>query len=166
MEDQALDILKEAILLERRGREFYQNVADRTEKAAVKDFFETMALEEERHIKVLSEQFHSLQESGSFASKAYVSTETDAIATAVLSDRIKESIAAAGFEAAAISAAISMEERAVKLYAERAEKTNDPEEKKLYDWLSRWEQGHLNALMDMDKALLEKVWFDQQFWPF
>ena len=59
-----------------------------------------------------------------------------------------------------------MEERAIKLYAERARETQDPEEKKLYEWLSEWENGHLNILMDMDKELTEKIWNDNQFWPF
>jgi len=34
-----LDILKRAILLERRGRSFYQKVADQTEQPTVKEFF-------------------------------------------------------------------------------------------------------------------------------
>ena len=42
-------------------------------------------------------------------------------------------------EATAITAAISFEEKAVKLYAERSKETSDPEEKKLYHWLSTWE---------------------------
>ncbi|MFH1993288.1 MAG: ferritin family protein [Pseudomonadota bacterium] len=75
-------------------------------------------------------------------------------------------MSAAGFEAAAISAAIAMEERAVKLYSESAETTADPEAKALYEWLARWEREHLNFLLDLDKAIKEKIWFDNKFWPF
>ena len=74
--------------------------------------------------------------------------------------------AAAGFEAAAIAAAISMEERAIKLYSQSAKASADPEAKALYQWLSSWEREHLNALLDIDKALMEKIWFDNKFWPF
>ena len=42
MADAALDILKEAILLEWRGRAFYRKVADQTQNEAVREFFETM----------------------------------------------------------------------------------------------------------------------------
>jgi rubrerythrin len=61
---------------------------------------------------------------------------------------------------------MAMEERAVKLYGERAAETQDPEERKLYQWLSDWENGHLKILMDMDRELTEKIWHDNQFWPF
>jgi len=88
------------------------------------------------------------------------------VASKVLTREIKEKISAAGFEAAAISAAISMEERAVKLYSESAETTSDPEAKALYEWLVRWEREHLSLLLDIDKALRKKVWLDNKFWPF
>ena len=44
-EDGALKILKDAILLERRGQAFYQTVADGCAQPAVKEFFEKMAAE-------------------------------------------------------------------------------------------------------------------------
>ncbi|MFH2218344.1 MAG: ferritin family protein [Pseudomonadota bacterium] len=81
-------------------------------------------------------------------------------------EALKEKIAAAGYEAAAISAAISMEERAVKLYSESAKAAEDPEAEALFNWLSGWEREHLNALLDIDKALREKIWFDNKFWSF
>ena len=59
-----------------------------------------------------------------------------------------------------------MEERAIKLYSESAKTTSDPEAKALYEWLSRWEREHLGLLLDIDKALREKIWFDNQYWPF
>lgn len=37
--DQSIDILKEAILLERRGQAFYRKVASQTDPAAIQDFF-------------------------------------------------------------------------------------------------------------------------------
>jgi rubrerythrin len=61
---------------------------------------------------------------------------------------------------------MAMEERAIKLYADRAAETRDPEEQKLYRWLSGWENGHLKILMEMDRELTEKIWHDNQFWPF
>ena len=59
-----------------------------------------------------------------------------------------------------------MEERAIKLYAERAEVASDSGEKALYRWLAEWERKHLNYLLNIDKELTEKVWFDNNFWPF
>ena len=75
-------------------------------------------------------------------------------------------VAGADFEAAAISAAILMEEKAVKLYGERAAASGVEEEKALYQWLSDWEKGHLAFLADLDREIKAAIWDDNQFWPF
>jgi len=162
----SLEILKQAILLERRGKAFYQKVAEKTESKSVRDVFETMAAEEQNHIDILSQQFKAYGKEKKFIPGNYNDSDSSRVALNVLTREIKEKISAAGFEAAAISAAISMEEHAVKLYSESAETTSDPEAKALYEWLARWEREHLGLLLDIDKALREKIWFDNQFWPF
>jgi rubrerythrin len=165
-ENITLEILKQAILLERRGKAFYQKVAEHTENKAIRDVFEMMAEEEQKHITTLSEQFKSYRQEKKFIPGGHNYTDIGSIASKVLTREIKDKISAAGFEAAAISAAISMEERAIKLYSESAKTTSDPEAKALYEWLSRWEREHLGLLLDIDKALREKIWFDNKFWPF
>lgn len=160
-----LDILKQAILLEKRGKAFYHNVAEKTENRAAKDVFEMMAAEEQKHIDTLSEQFKAYRKEKKFIPGSHDS-ESSSVASKVLTEEIKEKISAAGFEAAAISAAILMEERAIKLYSESMENTSDPEAKALFEWLTRWEREHLGLLLDIDKTLKEKIWFDNKFWPF
>ncbi len=165
-EDGALKILKDAILLERRGQVFYQTVADGSDQPAVREFFEKMAAEEKRHAEVLSEQFRSYQADSKFTAIPNEPMGGDEAAMQVLSDQVRERIAAADFEAAAISAAMLMEERSVKLYSERAEASTDENEKAIYEWLSEWEQGHLRLLSSMDQDLKEEIWNDNNFWPF
>lgn len=165
-EQRALDILKNAILLETRGQAFYTNVAAQTDSAAVKEFFQMMAQEEANHIRVLGEQYRAVSETGRFQAPNFGEESAPDLASEVLNRELRDKISGAGYEAAAISAAISMEERAVKLYGDRATETGDAEEKKLYQWLADWERGHLNALLDMDRELTEKMWADQGFWPF
>lgn len=162
----ALKILKNAILLEKRGQAFYRKVADQSQSRAVSEFFEMMADEEEQHIKILSEQFKSFKNNNEFKPGEYIRNQAGDIVSEVLNREIKEKISGSGFESAAISAAVSMEKRAVDLYSSRAEKAEDPEEKKLYQWLSQWEQTHLDMLINIDKELTEKVWNDNNFWPF
>ncbi|QTA82651.1 Rubrerythrin [Desulfonema limicola] len=166
LETNALKILKNAILLEKRGQAFYQNTADQAQGRAVKEFFELMADEEEEHIRILSEQFKSLKNNNKFKARGYLSKDASNLASEVLTREIKEQISGSGFESAAISAAAAMEQKAVELYSQRAETAEDPEEKKLYQWLAQWEQGHLDMLLAMDKELTEKIWNDNQFWPF
>jgi rubrerythrin len=166
MSDTALDILKEAILLERRGRAFYQKVAGQAQNEAVREFFETMVAEENHHMDILGAQLKSYRSNQKFAPLEAADTQSQPLPDLVLSDEVKQQLATADFEAAAISAAMLMEERAVKLYGERATATGDPQEKDLYQWLADWEKGHLSFLADLDKDLKAAIWDDNQFWPF
>ncbi len=162
----SLDILKNAILLEQRGNAFYSKVADATESPAVREFFNMMAEEERRHIQVLSEQAKSVRKGGLFSPAGYTREESSRIASRILSQELQEQIAAAGFEAAAVAAAMAMEERSIRLYSDRAEASEDPEEKRLYRWLAEWESEHLHFLAGIDREITEKIWFDNSYWPF
>ena len=165
-EDKTTDILKRAILMEKRGQAFYDTVAQQTSGEAVKRFFEMMADEENNHIQILTEQFKAYQNNKAFNRNQFDDQPQSDISAQVLSKEIKCEISAATYEAAAISAAMSMEESAIKLYSSRAAAANDPNEKALYNWLAKWETQHLNFLADIDRELTRDIWFDQSFWPF
>ncbi len=162
---QAMEILKTAILLERRGEAFYAKVARQTENQEIGMIFDIMAKEEKEHIRILREQFGHLTETGRFKSTLLSNREEDPVAE-ILSESIKTGISAASFEAAAIASAIDMEKRAIAVYSERAEKSNDAEERLLYRWLAKWEEGHCRMLSDFDRVLKEKVWNDRDFWSY
>lgn len=161
-----LDILKEAILLERRGRAFYQTVAAQSGNDTVREFFQTMADEEHRHMQILEAHYKTYSETQKFAGFDALTADKVPVADLVLSEKLKAQIAAADFEAAAISAAMLMEEQAVTLYADRARLSADPNEKALYSWLAEWEHGHLTYLADLDREIKQQIWNDRQFWPF
>ncbi|MBN2553117.1 MAG: ferritin family protein [Spirochaetales bacterium] len=164
-ENKEIEILKTALLLEKRGQAFYQRVARDAESQAVKDLFAIMAEEEGKHIEFLSRQFASYSASGEFLEEEPDSAANSAVRQ-ILSSEIRKQISAAGYEAAAISAAIEMEKSAISVYSGRAESSSDPGEKRLYDWLARWEQGHLKFLAEINDELLEDVWYESSFWPF
>ncbi len=161
----ALEILKQAILLEKRGYSFYSTVAAQCQDEDVKNIFLAMANEETAHVKFLSEQFAHYDKTHSFL-KVNLTEGMDDTADHILSDEVKKKISAAGFEAAAIGAAVDFEKRAIEIYANRAAETEDPNEKELYTFLSNWEKTHLKILSDLDNELKEKIWNDNQFWPF
>lgn len=163
-QEKTLDIIKDAILLERRGKAFYQNIVNQTQSDAVKDIFQTMAEEEDKHINILTDQFKNVVSGGK--PEAMDLSETPAqVADSVLTETIKKQIHAASYEAAAISAAMAMEERAVAFYSEQADLAENAEAKELYNWLANWEKTHLQFLSDLDQELKESVWYDNQFWP-
>jgi len=161
----SLEILKMAILMERKGHAFYNQVAKTTHCVEIKAVFETMANEEIMHEKFLSDTFKAIQKENKVTALMLPKQE-DRFSKFILTDKIKKEINAASFEAAAISAAIDMESNAIKVYAECAEKSQTNEEKELFSWLSNWERSHHQILIDMDKELKEAIWYDNQFWPF
>jgi rubrerythrin len=166
MSKSAEDILKTAILLERRGKSFYRMAARETQCEAVRKIFHMMAEEEEEHIKYLSRQFAEFRKNGRFVKNEHLPFSQNDEETAILSDQVKKEISAAGFEAAAISAAIDFENRAIDVYQSRANESSDLNEKEMYQMLADWERTHHRLLFRLNEDLKEQVWNDNNFWPF
>jgi rubrerythrin len=167
MANTAIDILKEAILLERRGKAFYSSVAEKSDSASAKKIFEMMAEEEDEHIKFLSKQFVNYEKTSKFVKPdGHVEDPEEEVAMRVLTDAMKKEINAASFEAAAISAAMDFETRAVKVYSDRAAEATDPNEKELYQMLADWEKTHQHFLHELNEELKAAIWDDNNFWPF
>ena len=163
-ESKVIDILKKAIVLEQQGRSFYLGVAEHTESDAVRNIFSIMAEEERMHEQVLTEQATRYSKGEAFSVQELGAPEE--FSREVLSAKITGQITAASYEAASISAAMSMEKNAVELYSRRAEETSDEAEKALYSELARWEKTHLAFLSDIYNDLLESSWYQAGFWPF
>ena len=154
----AIEVLKMALLLERQGKIFYEQVAQQTRSPAVRELFRTLAAEEQKHVEILAER--------GGPSAAALDSVPDTLSKLVLSEEIRKQIGAASYEAAAISAGIDMETRAVALYSGRAGEAADPAERALYQWLAEWERSHQRFLARIHQELLEEVWQDSGFWPF
>ena len=161
-----LEILKHSILLETRGKAFYANAAENSKDPDVKRIFSIMADEEDDHIKYLEDQFRSYRDEGRFEFSEHPETKRYSIVEQVITKNITEKISSVGFEAAAISLAIDMENRAIAAYSERAANAGDPDEKAFYEWLADWERGHQKILFQLDQELKEKIWTDNNFWAF
>ena len=162
--EKSLDILKTAILLERKGKAFYTQAARNSQSKSAQKIFEMMAEEEDEHIDFLTKQAKSFIENQTFIHPEPHHEEDHDVE--ILTEKIKEEINAAGFEAAAISAAIDFENRAVEVYSNRAREAEDPTEKEMYQMLSDWEKGHHHLLHKLNEDLKEQIWNDNNFWPF
>ena len=93
-EDRSTEILKNAILLEKRGHAFYSKVAQQAEGEAVRNFFQLMAEEEANHIRILSEQFKSYRSSKKFRPGDYAEQAEFKTTTAILTQDLKRQLAA------------------------------------------------------------------------
>lgn len=152
--------------MERKGKSLYEQAMAHASDESVKAFFKELADDEQEHMNILEKQFKSLMADGKFMAGGFENDASQVSAPDILDQDLKDKINAAGFEATAITAAISFEEKAVKMYAERSEQSDDPEEKKLYHWLSTWEKTHLKKLLSIESSLMESIWNDNNFWPF
>jgi rubrerythrin len=163
-EKELLDIIKGALLLEKKGKSLYESVVDTSEVEEVKDLFNMLVEEEKKHISVLERQFSLLSKQKDFDLSVLEDTPYRA-SDEILSDKVAEKVTGAGYEAAVISAAIELEKNAVKYYSEQASKAQSEGQKRLFEWLSVWEKGHMQMLAKIDVELKEQIWFDNKFWP-
>ena len=160
-----LTILKNAFLIERKGKSLYEKAMEHATDESVKAFFKDLCDDEQEHMNILEKQFKAYMKSGKFMAGGFENNGGAVTAPDILDDTLKDKINAASFEATAITAAISFEEKSVKMYAQQAQDATDPEEKKMYHWLSTWERTHLKKLMALEESLIESVWNDNSFWP-
>lgn len=158
--------MKTAILLERRGKAFYTTAARQTQSEAAKKIFTMMAEEEDEHINFLSKQFSEYVKTGKFSKNDVEEPADDTEVVMILSEQVKKEISAAGYEAAAISAAIDFETRAIEVYQSRADEATDTNEKEMYQMLADWERTHHHLLHRLNEDLKEQIWNDNNFWPF
>jgi len=163
-ENKPLDILKGALLLEHRGKALYNSVGESSKVESVKELFDMLVREEEKHIKMLNKQFSRLSKGKSFDISDLEKEESSTL-EAIMTEKIVQDVAGAGYEAAVISAALEFEKNAVKYYSEQAASAESEAEKKLFEWLTDWEKNHMLMLAKVDNELKEKIWYDNQFWP-
>jgi rubrerythrin len=159
-----VDIVKEAILLEHKGRALYESVAKTAAVEGVRELFDMLVREEETHIQILTKQYSNLVKGEDFDASG-LDKSGDTVTATVISDAVVKEIFGAGYEAAVISAALEFEKNAVKYYSENAERAKSEDEKKLYRWLTKWEQTHMMMLAKLDNEIKEQIWYDNQFWP-
>ncbi|MBN1223544.1 MAG: ferritin family protein [Candidatus Aminicenantes bacterium] len=159
-----IDIIKGAILLELKGKALYESVTKTAKVEGVRELFDMLVKEEEKHIRILNKQYSNLQK-GEGIDSSELEKEDATVEAAVLSDDIVKGIFGAGYEAAVISAALEFEKNAVAYYSENAEQAESQDEEKLYKWLTEWEKTHMMMLARLDSEIKEQIWYDNQFWP-
>ncbi|OPL18008.1 MAG: hypothetical protein AVO35_07555 [Candidatus Aegiribacteria sp. MLS_C] len=164
MKEKTIEAIKGAILLEKRGQVLYRSIAGSTGSDAVREVFTKMAEEEQKHERILAEHYSSLVTRGTLAAVTSLGQIEDHTGE-MLTEAVRSEIEAAGYEAAAISAAIALEKEAEAYYRGKGRDAETDLEKELYSWLADWEHTHLELLSEMDRALMEEIWFDNHFWP-
>lgn len=161
--------LKTALLNEVEGREFYRMAARNAARDAVRQMFEFLMREEERHYETIVEQAARMAEGrpprlsrGASARRAIRKFRSplfppDFVARGRHADA----------EVAALSIGMTLEKRAIEQFAALRRKVRgDAAAEKLFDGLIAWERDHLDILMRQYEQLREMYWEQARFWPF
>jgi len=114
---------------------------------------------------MLQTQHRSLTQEGKLDLDAIHPAEVDHGSGPVIDDAFKKSLKRGTFEMAIIGIGCDLENRAVRFYREQAEAAEDPDLKKVFSWLMKWEEGHLAQLLDLEKQYQDAYWADQGFAP-
>lgn len=157
-----LTVIKQAIINEIEGFEFYRLAARQAENEESKNAFETLAQEELMHVKWLKKIYNNINHNQE--DDLLLAYEVKAPSPKIFSwgniDRKNASLAISVF-----GIAIQMERESVKFYDLASQDTDNEKLKKFYSTLSVWEQKHLNQFADEYEKLKEAWWNTQGFEP-
>ena len=157
--------VKDAVMVEIKGQQLYSHAAKQTEDPAAKAMFEMLAKDENDHVRILTTQYESLMRDGRVDLSKIDPAEVDHGSHEVVNDDFKRSIKRGTFEMAVIGIGCDLENKAIAYYTQQAKETEDEDLRKLFTWLVKWEDGHLNQLLEIEKIYQDAYWADQGFSP-
>jgi rubrerythrin len=161
-----MQALTKALKAEVEGQNFYLMAADQTRDARARKVFRQLAREEKNHELFLWAQYQSiLEKRGPDAAATMGSRSALTEPGPIFSPEFADHITSAHFEVAALAIALRLELRAVKLYREAAEQTQDPMLRTCFEDLARWEAGHRDALTRQLDDLRLDYWSTGGFTP-
>lgn len=163
MNKKELEVIKQGILNEVEGYEFYNMAAKSAASAESKKAFLELANEELKHVEYLQDLFTKIKDNKEDDFKLALESEVPSpdIYNWGKVEGDKTSLAMSVF-----SIGIQMEKESIKFYEEAKENTSYEEAKKLYDLLIKWEKVHLDQFIEQYNAQKENWWADQSFAPF
>jgi rubrerythrin len=161
--------LKQALRNEIDGAEFYRMAAGSARRDAVRQMFQFLMEEEERHRAAIEDQMRRLAEGkgmklerSASAKKALAKFKSPLLTD----DLVKEGLRVEG-EVAALSIGMTLEKRAIAQFiALRKTAAGDARAEKVFSDLVAWEQDHLDVLTRQYDQMREMFWEEARFWPF
>lgn len=160
MKKEELIIIKQAILNEIEGYEFYKMASKNADLNDVKETLLTLASEEKKHVEWLEELFKKVADDSldSLKLAELENPPSPEIFKWEKVDRKHIGVAVSSF-----GIGMQMEKASVEFYESAMEKTQIEEAKNLYRVLASWERKHLEMFSNEYDALSKDWWNDQGF---
>ena len=144
--DTALTALQVAIQTEIDGYNFYQRFSERTEDPNARAMFQRLAQDEVMHLELLRNTKAMLQDSGRWADYQGLPLKLVEGSPIFSRERVEQNIVDYTSDLSALRMAYLIEKDAVDFYTRAAQKTGDPNGKRIFLDLVKMEQGHLDLL--------------------
>lgn len=164
--DQLLAGLKEAILTEQTGVQFYTIAAGNTTDARGREVFRQLAQDESEHQQWLSRQYGHLVAGTSWEEMKPVPHADLSGPSPIFSDDLRSRIGEAHWEMTALSVGLALEEATISRYRKLAQAADQPEVRRFFEELTKWEESHADALSRQSNLLKESYWREARFAPF
>jgi rubrerythrin len=148
--DTTLTVLNQAIELEIEGQHFYLKAAECTTDPKGAEMFRSLADDEVIHERILRRQLDALTQGEGWVLPEGVAEVTADLAALIFpeSEKVCEEILRPDeSDLDALLFGLQIENKSFNLYREMAEKTEDPNGKRMYEYLADAERGHFERLM-------------------
>ncbi|MDK9699812.1 MAG: ferritin family protein [bacterium] len=161
-----LDGLKEAMIAERSGIEFFTVAAAQTKDPQGKEVFQNLAHEEAEHLVWLKKQYaHLLKDEPLEKLPALPVTDLEGDHP-IFSNALRARLKDAHFEMTALSVGQQLEQSAIDRYRRLADESPDGDLKEFYRQLTVWEESHAGAFAKEAASLRDDYWSQNSFAPF
>lgn len=154
-----LEIIKQAILNEVEGYQFYKMYSEKVKSPEVKQTFLDIANDELTHIEFLKKLIHNTKEENLEMAQLEVPAPGIFKFSVLTPDELSLALAA-------FSIAVKMEDDSQKFYDNAAKNCELAEEKALFEMLRDWEISHRDGFEAKYTELKESWWADNAFAPF
>ena len=146
----ALTALNQAIELEVKGQRFYLEAAECTTNPEGAEMFRSLADDEVIHERILRRQLDALTQGEGWVLPEGVAEVTANLAALIFPQSEKvcgEALRPDESDLDALLFALQIENESFNLYREMAQTTEDPNGKRMYEYLAKTERGHFELLM-------------------
>lgn len=164
--DQLIAGLKEAILTERTGVQFYTVAANNTTDVQGREVFQQLARDEAEHQQWLRRQYGHIVEGTPWEEMRPAFHADLSRPSPIFSDGLRSRIGEAHWEMTALSVGLALEEATVTRYRDLARAAEQPDVRRFFEELARWEESHAEALRRQSNLLKESYWDEAHFAPF
>jgi rubrerythrin len=166
-QDIILQGLKDAMMAERTGIEFYTMASRTTQDSKGREVFQLLAQEEQQHFDYLQKTYGQLLNGEAMDSKLPLASESTLLGKGhIFSDSLRNRLQEAHFEMSALSVGLQLEQNAIKHYQSLADVAGDPKVKEFFLQLVQWETNHARAFINEMNSLKEDYWSQANFAPF